>query len=204
MTTTAITNSPGPVGMQFQPDLPFDEWQALGQRFGEATKQFSWALGDWLLHGADNFKKQISTDLYIQAEKVTGVDRQSLLSFATVCRRIPAEKRLPHLSFQHHQSISSIPNSDRRESWLKFISEEPVLPSNKMLKLSISCFRDDPKIITPQEYQARSRKFGKDNYVPHLRGLISILRKTVPTMHPDQILALKADTAGLISLLEEL
>ena len=113
-----ITQIPPSLGMTFQPELPFLEWAEIGQKFGEATKRFSWALGDWLLHGAKNFKKQISTDLYIHAEKVTGVDRQSLLSFVTVCRRIPKENRVPHLSFQHHQSIASITNEERRDKWL--------------------------------------------------------------------------------------
>ena len=199
-----LIKTPETIGMQFQPDLPFEEWQELGQRFGEATKHFSWALGDWILHGADNFKQQISTDIYLKAEKVTGVDRQSLLSFATVCRRIPAEDRIPHLSFQHHQSVASIANGERRETWLKFLSTEEKTPSNKMLKLSISCSPDAPKIISADEYKERSRKFGSDNYIPHLRGLITILRKTIPSMDEDEMLALKTDTAGLVALLEEL
>lgn len=202
--STELAQAPSATGMTFQPDLPFEDWQEIGHKFGEATKRFSWALGDWLLHGATNFKKQISTDLYIQAEKVTGVDRQSLLSFATVCRRIPKEERVPHLSFQHHQSIASIANGDRRETWLNFLRGEEITPSNKMLKLSISCFPDEPKIITTEEYKERTRKFGHDNYIPHLRGLIAILRKTIPSMDEDEIKALKTDTAGLIALIEEL
>ncbi len=44
-----IQNGPGEVGMTFQEELPFEEWREIGQRFGEATKRFSWGLGDWLV-----------------------------------------------------------------------------------------------------------------------------------------------------------
>jgi hypothetical protein len=199
-----ITAQPGQVGMTFQDDLPFEDWEEIGKRFGEATKRFSWALGDWLVYGGSKFKKRISTEIYQEAEKVTGVDRQSLFAFATVCRRIPHADRIPHLSFEHHQMIASIPNDERRVKWLNFISSSQSTPTKKLLKLSISCFPNDPKIITKEEYEQRNRKFGKDNYVPHLRGLISILRKTIPHMDEDEVEALKADTASLVALLEEL
>lgn len=194
---------PGTVGMTFQEELPFDDWKAIGERFGEATKRFSWALGDWLLYG-DKFKKRVSSELLVEAEKMTGVDRQSLLSLATVCRRIPIDKRIPNLPFEHHQAIASISNEDRRGRWLKFASSMDKTPTKKLLKLSITCFPDDPKIITVEDYQKRKRTFGRDNYVPHLRGLISVLRKTVPAMDEDEIAALKADAKGLIDFLEAL
>jgi hypothetical protein len=199
-----LIETPGQVGIQFQGELPFEEWQEIGNRFGEATKRFSWALGDWLVYGGTNFKKRIPNELMIEAEKLTGVDRQSLLSLATVCRRIPIDKRVPSLTFEHHQAISTISNEDKRDAWLEFVSKLDKAPPKKLLKLSISCFPDDPKIITPEAYEERKRKFGRDNYVPHLRGLISILRKTIPAMDEDEIEALKADTAGLIELLKRL
>ena len=204
MKNELTTNQPGEVGMTFQQELPFEEWKAIGERFGEATKRFSWALGDWLVYGGSNFKKRISHDLIVEAEKMTGIDRQSLLALATVCRRIPIEKRLPGLPFEHHQAIASISNEERREKWLNFVSGSESFPTKKLLKLSISCFPDDPKIITVEDYQKRKRTFGRDNYVPHLRGLISILRKTTPSMDEDEIAALKADTQPLIDFLEAL
>jgi len=199
-----ITTPPTDVGMTFQPDLPFEEWSEIGKRFGEATKRFSWALGDWLVYGNSNFKQKVSTKLLIEAEKVTGVDRQSLLSFATVCRRIPMEKRVPHLSFEHHQAISTISNEERRDSWLKFVSSADSPPSKKLLKLSISCSPDDPKIITAEEYESRSKGFRRKNYSPHLRRLFSVLQETVPDMDDDEIDAVLADTRPLVRLLDKL
>lgn len=204
MNTEITTYQPGEVGMTFQPDLPFEEWKQIGERFGEATKRFSWALGDWLVYGGSKFRNRIPAELYEEAERMTGVDRQSLLALATVCRRIPIEKRLPDLSFEHHQAIASISNEEKRNRWLKFVAGVERVPTKKLLKLSISCHTDSPKIITKEEYDERNRKFGKDNYIPHLRGLISILRKTIPSMDEDEIEALKCDTRGLVDLLESL
>ena len=68
MKTELTQNGPGEVGMTFQAELPFEEWREIGQRFGEATKRFSWALGDWLVYGGTNFKKRISSEMFEEAE----------------------------------------------------------------------------------------------------------------------------------------
>jgi hypothetical protein len=195
-------NGPGQVGMTFQEELPFEEWQQIGQRFGEATKRFSWALGDWLVYGGANYKKRLSAEMFEEAEKNTGVDRASLLNLATVCRRIPMEKRIPHLSFEHHQAVASIANEESRFGWLKFLAEKESQPSKKILKLSISCSPKEPKLITREEYQGRKRKFGSDNYIVHLTRLLSVLRKTLPAMDEDERAALRADTKDLKRLLD--
>jgi len=202
MITEIKQNGPGQVGMTFQEELPFEEWQQIGQRFGEATKRFSWALGDWLVYGGTNYKKRLSAEMFEEAEKTTGVDRASLLNLATVCRRIPMEKRIPHLSFEHHQAVASIANEESRFGWLKFLSENESQPSKKILKLSISCSPKEPKLITREEYQGRKRKFGSDNYIVHLTRLLSVLRKTLPAMDEDERAALRADTKDLKRLLE--
>lgn len=204
MKNELATNGPGPVGMNFQSELPFDEWQEIGNRFGEATKRFSWALGDWLVFGAKNYKGRISSELYEQAEKTTGIDRASLVALAIVCRRIPISQRIENLSFEHHQAVASIANDDRREGWLEFLGTVEEQPSKKFLKLSISCFPDSPKLITKEDYEGRQRKFGADNYVPHLTRLLSVVRKTLPAMTEYQRSAFKADTKELKELLNNL
>lgn len=193
---------PGEVGMTFQPDLPFDEWKQIGERFGEATKRFSWALGDWLVYGGSKFRNRIPAELYEEAERMTGVDRHSLLALATVCRRIPIDQRIPYLSFEHHQAIASIANEERRLKWLKFVSHIDNVPSKKLLRISISKYLDEPKILTAEEYENRNRKFGKDNYVPHLRGFISVTMKTISSMDEDQLGALKHDIKPLKELIK--
>lgn len=192
------------VGMTFQPDLPFNEWEAIGRRFGEATKRFSFALGDWLVYGAKTYKGKITTDCYHELERMTGVDRHSLLSLVTLCKRIPQDQRVERLSLEQHQAIASINSEEKRGEWLRFLANLDRLPSKKILKLSITCSPDVPKIITDEEYAERERKYGKDNYIPHLTRLLSVLRKTIPQMDEDQIEALKADTEGLVLILDRL
>lgn len=202
MTNELTQNGPGEVGMTFQAELPFEEWRKIGQRFGEATKRFSWALGDWLVYGGTNFKKRISSEMFEEAEKTTGVDRASLLALATVCRRIPMDKRIAHLSFEHHQAVASIANEESRFGWLEFLAGKNAQPSKKILKLSISCSPKEPRLITKEEYEGRKRKFGSDNYIVHLTRLLSVLRKTLPAMDEDERAALRADTKDLKRLLE--
>lgn len=202
MNNELTQNGPTQVGMVFQSELPFEEWEQIGKKFGEATKRFSWALGDWLVYGSKNYKKRISAETYAEAEKSTGVDKASLVALATVCRRIPMEKRIPHLSFEHHQAVASIANEDLRFSWLQFLAENEAQPSKKILKLSISCFPKEPKIITKEEYEGRKRKFGADNYVVHLTRLLAVLRKTLPVMDDYELAALRADTRDLKKILD--
>lgn len=202
MNNELTQNGPTQVGMVFQSELPFEEWEQIGKRFGEATKRFSWALGDWLVYGSKNYKKRISAETYAEAEKSTGVDKASLVSLATVCRRIPMEKRIPHLSFEHHQAVASIANEDLRFSWLQFLAENESQPSKKILKLSISCFPKEPRLITKEEYEGRKRKFGADNYVVHLTRLLAVLRKTLPVMDDYELAALRADTRDLKKILD--
>lgn len=189
------------VGIVFQEELPFEDWQEIGQKFGEATKRFSWALGDWLVYGGKKFKKRISAEMYDEAERSTGVDRASLLALATVCRRIPIEKRIPHLSFEHHQAVAAIANEESRFKWLDFLANEGSLPTKQILKLSINSFQKEPKIITENEYKKRNRKFGADNYVVHLTRLMASLRKTIPMMDDYELEALKSQTRKLKEML---
>lgn len=202
--TTNINTVPETVGMTFQSELPFEEWREIGQRFGEASKRFSWALGDWLVHGSKSYKGRVSDELYREAEQTTGIDRATLVSLATVSRRIPIDKRLERLSYEHHQAIAGIANEDKREHWLKFLESAEERPSKKLLKLSISCFPDSPKIITADEYAERKRKFGADNYIPHLTKLLSVLRKTLPAMSEYEKAAARADLCDLKKLIERI
>lgn len=192
------------VGMTFQDNLPFEDWEQIGRRFGEASKRFSFALGDWLVYGSRQYKGRISVDTYQELEKMTGVDRQSLLSLVTLCKRIPQDQRNERLSLEQHQAIATINDEERRGKWLAFVGTLDRLPSKKLLKLSISCSPDEPKIITEKDYAARERKYGKDNYSGHLTRLITVLRKTIPQMTDFEIEALKTDTKGLIELIERL
>lgn len=200
MNTKLTTKEPSQVGMTFQEELPFEEWQAIGERFGEATKRFSWALGDWLVYGGKNYKKRIPAEAYEAAEKATGVDRTSLLALATVCRRIPIEKRIANLSFEHHQAVASISNEERRFKWLKFLEGAKSQPSKQALKLSINSELKEPRIVTKEEIEARNRKFGSDNYNIHLTRMMTNLRRLLPYMDDDEIAALRADLKPLIKL----
>lgn len=204
MSNELTQNGLGEVGIVFQTELPFDEWRETGQRFGEATRRFSWALGDWLVYGGSNFKKRIPAEIYEEAERMTGVDRSSLLALATVCRRIPLEKRIINVSFEHHQAVALIQNEESRFRWLKFLADNDEQPTKKILKLSISRSPQEPQLITKEQFEGRNRKFGADNYIVHLTRLLSVLRKTLPIMDEDERAILRIQTRNLSRFLDAL
>jgi hypothetical protein len=200
-----IIETPSEVGMIFPEQMTFEQWGEVGERFGEAARRFSWAVGDWLVHGQTTFKGRISAEAFEEAAKNTGMDKQTVLRIATVCRRIPIAQRVKGLSFEHHQAIAILlPKPESRKSWLGFVEQEKAVPSLKLLRLSISCFPDAPRVITSKEYDDRNRKTGSDNYLIHVTRLLTILRKTMSMMDDDEKEALRVDTQDLMIMLDSL
>lgn len=177
------------------------EWQEEGAKLASISNNF-WELGDWLI-GKSLTPKILGTD-YDKAVEITGLDRITLKKIATVCKSIPKEMRIPDLSFEHHQAIASCNKPEQIRKWLTYMKDLPSPPSVKLLKLSVNTFPDNPKVIDLEAYTNKKKRVNKDNYIPHLNRLFSILRKTVPDMDDDQIKALKKDTEGFVELLKRL
>ncbi len=208
-----------PTGLDLDNDLSFEEWEAIAASFGTALQTAAWCIGDWLVYGERKWGRQllmegeefdpstpsrIPTEVFNHAVAATGLDRQTLSQYASVCRKIPIADRREGLSFGHHRLLAPLPPV-KREEWISLLdSESKNKPTVKRLALSIRMAGDEPRLVSDEEISSRGSHAGHDNYVPHITRLLTCLRKTVPNMDEDQREALKQDSAPLMAILEDL
>lgn len=209
-----------PTGLLLSKDLTFEEWGAIGSSFGTALQSAAWCIGDWMVYGERKWGKQlllngdafdpkkpdrIPSEVFDRAVASTGLDRQTLSQYASVCRKIPMEERRERLSFGHHRVLAPLPTPQRLE-WTQLLDSESkkAVPTVKRLALSVRIAEDRPRIVTDEEITSRGEHVGHDNYVPHLTRLLTVLRKTLPGMTEDQRDALREDTEQLREILNSL
>lgn len=67
-----------------------------------------WWVGDLVNFCREKYKSQ-----YAQLAEILGYERQSLVNIAFVCTHIPAEDRVPDVSFTLHREVVEIPRDKR-------------------------------------------------------------------------------------------
>ena len=120
-------------GLQISDELSFEEWQAMAARFGAAMSSAAFVIGDWLVYGEDHFRGQqrlpnfesesvgarrVSSEIYNEALRLTGLDRSTLITYAYVSRRVPASLRNEHLSWEHHKAVAKL-DEEQQQHWLQ-------------------------------------------------------------------------------------
>lgn len=103
-------------GLRLDARMPFATWKALGARIKVRSDPSSWWLGDWLVFGRQQYG-----DRHKEALAVTGLDAQTLDTFAAVALRFSPERRRENLSFQHHADVHAMPDATQ-DHWLNLAS----------------------------------------------------------------------------------
>ena len=106
--TGAVT----PVALVLPPDIPFDQYLAMATMFSELHKRTAWYIGDLL-----NYGEKMYGEKYAQAEAVTGLNKTTLMNYASVCGQIPRSQRRPNLNFSIHAEVAYLEPTERKE-WL--------------------------------------------------------------------------------------
>lgn len=174
-------------GLEVTSDLTFDEWQSMATRFGAAMSSAAFVIGDWLVYGEDHFRGQlrlpgfekekiagqkVSSDVYDEALRLTGLDRTTLATYAYVARRVPHSLRNEQLSWEHHKAVAKLEHEDQ-ERWLKIAEGEveskasPV--STRRLRKSITVGR----LLSMEELTVEAADRGQPNHMPFLNRLWS-------------------------------
>lgn len=112
--TGAITET----SLQLPPDTPFDQYESLAYMFGRVHRQSAWVLGDLL-----NFGERAYGEKYAQAEAATGLAKQTLENYCSVCSRVPRSRRRKSLAFSIHAEVASLPPVEQTE-WLAKAAKE--------------------------------------------------------------------------------
>ncbi len=188
----------------------------MASEFGKALQSAAWSIGDWLVFGDRKWGRQLIMDggefdpktpnripshLFDSAIESTGLDRQTLSQYASVCRAISYDQRRSDLSFSHHRVLAPL-NDKQRGQWLDILDSKSKKPTIKRLSISIRRTPNAPRIISDDEVISTAPCGGQDNYLPHLTRLLTVLRRTIPTMAEPQREALLSDVEQLRELMD--
>jgi hypothetical protein len=173
------------IGLQVTSDLSFEEWQSMASRFGAAMSSAAFVIGDWLVYGEDHFRGQkrlpgfedesigssrVSTEIYNEALRLTGLDRSTLVTYAYVSRRVPSSLRNEQLSWEHHKAVAKL-NEDGQQRWLQIAQdegdEEYGAVATRRLRKSITAGR----LLTAEEMISDPADRGRLNHIPFLNRL---------------------------------
>lgn len=101
-----------PTAMQL-PEIEWDVYESVGSFLGSINRRCSWYIGDWLLHGKEQFGEK-----FAQAASITGLAEQTLLNRMFVCENVPPSRRLEGVPFSCHAAVARL-KPDEQSRWLK-------------------------------------------------------------------------------------
>lgn len=115
------------------PDLPYEEWVEIGERFNRVGKSLQWLIGDWL-----NFGENTYPDMYSQAIELTGYSKQSLQNMKWVASRIHPSHRRESVHWSLHAEVAALPPSEQTywlecadvERWTKRQMRDAIHPDD--------------------------------------------------------------------------
>ncbi|MEO1290176.1 MAG: hypothetical protein AAFV93_20685, partial [Chloroflexota bacterium] len=93
------------------------DWVEIGVLLMRMQGTIQWLLGDWITYGeAQGWDKGVG---YARIREVFGYEVESLWSYASVCRKVPALTRVKELSFSHHRAVTKFADKpDLQQAWL--------------------------------------------------------------------------------------
>jgi hypothetical protein len=94
------------------PDLPWEEYERLGQFIGDMNRACAWWVGDLVVFG-----EEIYGEAHAQIEQALGLAPQTIANRASVARHIPPGRRKQSLSFGTHAEVAYLPAKER-DHWL--------------------------------------------------------------------------------------
>ena len=165
MNTLAITDpkfSITPTGIQFNEELSFDEWDALGQKLAPIGKSIGFIIGDWINYGENRYGEK-----YEKSIVKTGMAYQTLRDFAYVAKKVELSLRNDNLDFTHHRVVAKLKTPDEKKHWLKMAVKHKL--GIRRLRKSINFGR----LATEKEVQGDPADRG---YVTYLALLNRIRR----------------------------
>jgi hypothetical protein len=90
--------------------MPFDRWAELGGTLAQVRGAVQWWIGDWCNHG-----ERAYGDKYAQALDVTGLDYNTLATYAWVASRIEPLRRRETLSWSAHREVAGLNRAEMEQ-----------------------------------------------------------------------------------------
>jgi hypothetical protein len=124
---------------EFEPGLAFTDWQEAGKRLCRVSACVNWWIGDWINYGQAAYGEK-----YTAALEVTGLDEQTLLNVAYVCRAVNLPTRVDVLSWSHHREVASLVHK-QQQHWLALAVEGKWTVSQLRQAMRAAQADDKPK-----------------------------------------------------------
>lgn len=102
------------------PNLPYDQFEALCVLLGKMHEAVRFAIGDAILLG----EKLYGEEVY-QALESLNVSEKARWEYMRVAARVPRSTRRKDLSWSHHRAVATLPPREQKQ-WLKTASDNQL------------------------------------------------------------------------------
>jgi len=100
------------------PDLTYEQLEAVGMLLGRMHQSLRFALGDWLFLMENRFPEKFS-----QAAEILGISEEGMREYLRVSEKVPKSIRREALSWSHHRAVAALEIPDQKE-WLERAEDE--------------------------------------------------------------------------------
>lgn len=104
-------------GLTIERAPTFDEWAALGPLLSTWHRGLAFVIGDWLNYGEERFSELAAQAIDHEAWAI-----ETVKVYRWVAKQVARERRIPTLSFKHHQLVAGLAPA-RQSNWLAKASE---------------------------------------------------------------------------------
>lgn len=95
------------------PDLSYDQLEAVGGLLGRMHQSLRFAIGDWLMLVEERFPEEFS-----QASEVLGLSEDGRREYLRVSQQVPRSIRREELSWSHHRAVAAL-TPDQQQTFLE-------------------------------------------------------------------------------------
>lgn len=100
------------------PDLPYEQFEALCLLLGKMHEAVRFAIGDAIILGEHLYRERA-----YQAIESIGLSEKGRLEYVRVAQQVPRSVRRKDLSWSHHRAVASMKPREQRQ-WLKAASDQ--------------------------------------------------------------------------------
>lgn len=103
----AIPGTLTPTSLALPSDLTRERWVEVGYTLRAMEKGIQFWVGDWLAYGEDRYCEDAFAEM--------DCSDKTLANWASTCRRVAPERRLPDVGFSHHAEVAPLPPEKQTE-----------------------------------------------------------------------------------------
>ena len=95
------------------PDIPYDQLEAVGGLLGRMHQSLRFAIGDYLYMLEERFPERFS-----QGAEVLGISEEGMREYLRVSEKVPRSIRREKLSWSHHRAVAALEVPEQKQ-WLE-------------------------------------------------------------------------------------